>query len=315
MTPLLLAALAAAAPVPAPVRKAVEAYAPIVRFHPQEQYFPISAERYLAITQPVGNGLRLKPGAPRGGDLATAKVYANVKVSDRTSDIQYWFLYAYNGPGIAYLKYLGKNLRFQPLPDAVMAPCGRHEGDWEHVTATVDNRTGALLSLYLAQHGHGQNIKPYKLQNGRVVIYASKNGHASFPVEGRHYYEEKKFGPIEFRLVNLVAKGRAFDSRGRVQIIGAHRLGGGAQAASLEIPAAPWMKYTGRWGYEEKHPREALKAQMKQSLGSSGAKAMERFGGLKLLDTILDKAGIRGECFAEAGPTPPWSKGNWKGAE
>lgn len=323
---LLVPLAASAGPLPDAVLKAVGQYAPILVLHPQEEYLPTSAEELQKVVTPTSNGgFRLKDQtvATRRGNLAAAKAYVNVKVHDGTSEIQYWFLYAYNGHGTAYFKHLTKTLRYEGWPDASMEPCGRHEGDWEHIAVRVDNQSGRATKVYLAEHAGGEWVDPGKVtQGGRIVIYASRNGHASYPGKDRNYSETRKLGVIEFRLVNETADGPRFDTRGRTVLTGASDQRKGAKAGNLGAlsgkvgPAAhAWMKYTGRWGYEETHPKGALEAQLKKSLGSTGEKVLHEIGATKALDWLLNKAGLRDECFAEAGPVPPWSKGSWTGAE
>jgi hypothetical protein len=130
--------------------------APVVRFHPQEKYFPTNIEAFIANTVPADDGLALRDTSDAGkaGNLGAARVYVNAKVGPDSTELQYWFLYAYNGAGTAYFKYL-KVFTYDAIGDYSMAPCGQHEGDWEHITVRVDNRTGQLAAVYLSQHDAG----------------------------------------------------------------------------------------------------------------------------------------------------------------
>jgi hypothetical protein len=308
---------------PLALKKAISDHAPILYLHSKEQYVPTSAERFLAHANRNGDGLRLKDSnGSRSGDLGAARTYVHVKVGDRTSDIQYWFLYAYNGPGTAYFKYL-KLYKYEGLPDATLGPCGRHEGDWEGVTVRVDNATGKIQQVHLNQHDTGKWVPSGSaVHGGRVVVYASHNGHATYEVAGRNYTETHKFGVIEFRLVNETNKGRAWDTRRNLQVISAHDLRGGARVAShsdvLQFFGArepDWMKIKGRWGLVDHASKAKVRSALEDALGNRGAKIIDKLGGSSIIDKLLDKVGVSELCLEESGPTPPWSKPSWLGAE
>jgi hypothetical protein len=314
-----LAGAASGADLASVLRDAIRKYAPLVYLHPQEKYLPTSAEKLLAVTTPVGgSALRLKdPGASRGGDLAAATAYVNVKVSVDHSDVQFWFLYAYNGAGTASIALFGKT-----LAEFLLGSCGVHEGDWEHATLRIRNSDGKLLSVYLAQHSSGVWVtKPETLlQKDRITVFSSLNGHATYAAEGKNFSETKNLKIGEFRLVNATARGPVYDTRSHFLVIGAHDLRPGgkkddpALLASLRGSAPEWLKYTGRWGLE-KNSQEGLRDLLHKALPGAIVRVLDKVGGVAALDKALSKTPIGDECLSQAGPAPPWSKGSWLGDE
>ena len=309
------------------LKAAIQAHAPILVCDREETYLPTSVESYLDITEPVEGpdwqcvktcqGLRFRTPLPaaadalealRAGAPALAKAYVNVKVGRTTTDLQYWFLYAYNGPATAYLKSLDWDLRYGVLGAYPLTGVGVHEGDWEHVTIPIDNGTGAIAGqVFMAVHDHGQTWDPVSCTASvdgapRIQVYASRNGHASYPGPARWYPVTVKAGLLEFRLLDdTSAPGLAVDFRGRCELLGiqgdpglkAAMVPGGFQEPAFEAA------YPGRWGrsIEKPGPYEDVPV-----LGS-------------LTAGLLEAAGVYDEFTCEAGPYPPWSKTSWTGAE
>ena len=304
--------------------KAIRAYAPVLVLHKDEKYLPTCVESLIKVTQPFyyqdrddkrfRNGLKLiqqdgpNPNlAVRRGDPDHAKAYVNVKVGGQTTDLQFWFLYAFNGPGTAYLKKLGFLGRYEKIGDYELGQMGIHEGDWEHITVRIDNRTGMTVAkdaLYMAAHDSGGWID-FKGASAtikgetRLRVFASKNGHATYPTPERHYHATSKFGVVEFRLLNdCEAPGLSVDYRDRCEIMGIQ--GDPALVEAMGFKQQAWIAaYPGRWGrvMEKPHPYASVPV-----LGQiSGA--------------ILKTAGALDELTFEAGPYPPWAKGSWTGPE
>lgn len=293
----------------------IQAYAPVVYFNAAEKYFPTSAEGFLAISSPAGSGLALRDTseAAKAGNLALARPYVNAKIGPTTTDLQYWFLYAYNGPGIAYWKYLKPwTGHYEAIGDYTMEPCGQHEGDWEHITVRVDNRSGQLVAAYLSQHDHGAWFPPaaVNLSGGRITFYPSRNGHAAYWRPDRAYSNFVSLGGIEFRLLNDTGHpGRAFDTRanGGPLLIA-------VQNAPFAVAAPAWMQVKGRWGRVYERGVAAARRDLEDRFGKMGG-MLASLGTVQLADIVMDKAGLKSECSEEAGPQPPWSKGNWTGAD
>jgi hypothetical protein len=323
---LLLALLLCAAPVhasavqgaiaAATVKAAIEQYAPILILHKEEKYLPTCVESYLKITTPfqyedrndhkTWTGRRFisdNPYNPKdmAGDIKNAKAYVNVKVGPETTDLQFWFLYAYNGPGIAYIKTLGLTGRYRALGDFELGTLGVHEGDWEHIMVRIDNKTGKALpkGLYMAAHNDGAwyDMPDSMVRIGdavRLLVYASKNGHATFLHEDREYHVTVKAGLVEFRLVNdCTSPGQKVDYRGRCEIFGIQ--GDPALVKELNYKDPDWERFTGRWG----------RVVNKES-------PSPKIPGIKQgADYFLKLVGALDEMTFEAGPYPPPHKPEW----
>lgn len=302
------------------LEKRILEYAPVFHLTNIESYLPTSAEEFIRSSKPTRDfenkpGLKLNgdSDAIRGGNLEKAKVYVNAKVHGGYTEIQYWLLYAYNGPGTSYLKrpplLIDGETTYQSLGDRSMDPLGVHEGDWEHVAVRIANGSGAILKVYLAQHDGGRWIDADKvMKDKRIHIYISCNGHASYATSERHYDAFKNIGVVEFRLLNDTSNpNRVLDARKRLQVIGLSRLGqdwGADQKKVLKVTSPDWMKYTGRWGKCENHTNR---------LPSFDVEVLGKTVTIKVpgLEEVLKEAGIYDELVHERGPAPPWSKSSW----
>lgn len=286
---------------------AVDTYAPKAVFESREEFLPCSVEDFLKATAPApDNGLQIKDEGIKKGNLANAKAYVNIVIGESTTDIQYWFLYGYNGPGTAYLKKL--NLVYSPsspeefgryvsIGDFLMAPAGQHEGDWEHITVRIRNDNGEAQQVYFAAHSEGETKKHAEtVKDGMITFHASRNGHAAYASADRHYSVTKKLGLLEFRLLDDTEKpGKAFVSRGKCVIIGAHEKGRDLlKEAGITFD---WMKYTGRWGRVLTDKMGIPEGPFRTLLEETGA--MEALA----------------EFDVEKGPSPPWEKDSWKNPE
>lgn len=159
----------------------VQRFAPEVRLHPEERYFPSSVSWFLQRTS-----LRDAPGIGasflhipddanrqrvRAGDLDTAKTYVHARThGDDELDIQYWFFYPYNGPLIG-------------------GPAGgAHEGDWEHITVRLDASWRRIQKVFFAAHdAEGRWHAPENIafsHETHPVVYSARYGHASYPSAG-----------------------------------------------------------------------------------------------------------------------------------
>ncbi|NEW04864.1 Vps62-related protein [Paenibacillus sp. SYP-B3998] len=120
-------------------------------------------------------------------DSADWKAYAHVKPSSVSAggyDIQYWFFYPYNdAPSVAGLDF-------------------NHEGDWEHITVTVDSSKRFVSAYFAAHNGEGKDYSASQLQFAtkdgvlatnsqkltndytHPVLYSAIGTHASYPTAG-----------------------------------------------------------------------------------------------------------------------------------
>jgi hypothetical protein len=136
-------------------------------------------------------GFYLQPEDPAtnfGASLDEWKVYVHVRRSRLIGDgydIQYWFFYPYN--------------KASGLFD--------HEGDWEHITVTVDaNRN--FVSAWYSQHLGGARYLPPSMSfvpgTWHPIVYSAAGTHASYPRAGEFplqhvpFFKDKTsdFGPV-----------------------------------------------------------------------------------------------------------------------
>lgn len=332
----------------------IRQYAPILYLNPNEQYQLANVEYFLdnanlieiggsnnpvkthpltASDLPAGedNGkkyqLVLKDDSPqtRAGDPANAKIYVHVKQPDSTHlDLQFWFFYAYNGPGTIYLKcgYTVPKFGIPPYENkedagsALAEPLGEHEGDWEHITIRLALDSGEIDKVYFSQHSGGvwktrSELKDW--EDGRLVVYSSLNGHASYPQgDAPNFSEEHDWSLLKngltFALVNATGKGARFDVAEKFEVMAVD-----SSLSGIGFTSPAWVNFYGRWGKsQDTHLSED---------------AIERIGHL-ILGSVADIAfkipGVSSGIFdivqhfatmSEDGPTAPISKPDWSGSE
>jgi Vacuolar protein sorting-associated protein 62 len=262
---------------------AIATYAPILKLHPDEAYKMCSVEAFLQharlhdkatgteINHPsvdqlptgtVNDGrywLILEDGF-KPGDMAGAKAYVRALWQPGMSytDLQFWFLYAYNGPGTAHLN----GLVFDQVVnhgDAGLAPLGEHYGDWECCMIRVDNSSKTMFGAWLSQHAAGRlylatQLSEFGRTGGHIHVHASHNGHANYASDGANHSEHLKLpdvspawlvpAAIEFDLRNETADGGpTLACAERYEIVSADWLGGA-------FPEPRWLDYPYRWGPE-----------------------------------------------------------------
>ncbi len=267
---------------------AIKTYGPTIRFHPDEKYKFCSVDWLLehatlhhknGTSVPHPNQSQLPTGgiddeqywleidsAGKAGNLKSAVCYVHTHwPADHThTDIQFWYLYAYNGPGTAIVKgkIFGKVAHEDKKVD--LSPLGEHYGDWECVVLRIDNSTKKLIGVWLSQHSSGQFFdKEGVAQLERVkdkqniVVYASLNGHANYAAEDLNESNHISVPPggipagVTFSLRNDTKKGGdSFDSSTKYQLVS-------VEEATVPVTAPNWLNYQYRWGpaSEEKHLR------------------------------------------------------------
>ncbi len=320
------------------LKELIERYGPVVFMHPDEKYHMTSVDWFLprawlvnsetgekvqATMDNLPQGrknkgkyhLELKDDGSRAGDLSLAKAYVHAKAQEKQTDLQFWFFYAYNGPGTAKIKSLvaGKSVH---SGKANLAPLGEHEGDWEHITLRIDHANFDVDQVYLSQHSGGVWLSPEKLERKgeKFVIYSSKNGHASYGSIGKNYTEKRRYpvpgtllGSIQFALINETKKGVSVDCSKTYELISADFL-------EKDKPTEPkWVNFLNRWGkiesahLTEKAISEILAAALGPILGSILSHSI--LG--KIAGSLLTEYVKRGKY----GPTGPKAKGSWDGRE
>ena len=168
------------------------------------------------------------------GDLDRAKPVVHVRPRGPFTEIQFWYFYAFNGPG--RIRICWEHCEYEQFDEA-----GRHYGDWEMVSLLVDNHTQAVLAAGLSQHGNvewSQYAHLEKHTDGvRPLVYAALNSHAHYRHAGEHYHEVVfHAGPIKAMTYDLTNAGPPFVTQDY------HR-------AREEPTLAPdWLRFPYRWG-------------------------------------------------------------------
>ncbi|MBX3169424.1 MAG: Vps62-related protein [Candidatus Eremiobacteraeota bacterium] len=179
----------------------LERYAPIVHFHPFERYFPCSLEwllehcclrhtrSSLRILRPTRRDLLAHWQADHpagstpyldiassgyGGHLESAPSYVTVQEWDSCYEITYLMLYAYQGPQTARW-----HLSRQPY-DCLVRDFGRHQGDLEWVSLSLDKDRLQPLEIGLQAHGEVRMVPWSRCPRHRdhPLIRAALHGHA-----------------------------------------------------------------------------------------------------------------------------------------
>ncbi|XP_076946306.1 hypothetical protein At1g04090-like, partial [Bidens hawaiensis] len=276
-----------AMPNPSQITTMIKAYAPLVYFHPDEEYFPSSvlwffensAELHILGQPPSGvinDGDNLPidgtaddafldlPSDPpssqrvRKGSLSGAVAYIHVKpaLGGTCTDLAIWLYYPFNGGG-----------QFQLGPASIsLGKIGAHVSDWEHITLRVDNFNGALKAVYLSQHAKGIWLVPseFELINGtRPVVYASLHGHAHYPSPSSRIHMAGKLDPSDIRLLSnelqkmngsiksQIAKfgfGARDDTAKSNNVMDIASSYNVVSVGNNRVGTEPWLDYTGRWG-------------------------------------------------------------------
>ncbi|KAL1818770.1 hypothetical protein ACET3Z_013639 [Daucus carota] len=303
------------------LREVMEAYSPVVYFHPDENYFPSTVNWYFqngALLFSKGNESSPTPVEPMGsnlpqggsndgafwlglpndktasdkikkGDLQGASAYLHIKpmLGASCTDIAIWLFYPFNGPARAKIEIVNISL----------GKIGEHVGDWEHVTLRISNFNGELRSVYFSEHSKGQWVSAPQLEfeNGnKPVTYSSLNGHAFYPKAGLVLQGS---GGIGIRNDSAKSK-NVMDTGRRFSIVSAEYL------AASGVVEPPWLNYMRKWG---------------PKISYDIAEELKKVE--KLLPGFLKKAFVKlvknlpSEVLGEDGPTGPKVKSNWTGDE
>ncbi|MED6204558.1 hypothetical protein PIB30_010109 [Stylosanthes scabra] len=298
----------------------IEHYGPTVFFHPEEVYLPSSVEWFFsngALLYRKGTtmgeaidaaGSNLPVGGTndgefwidlpnddqrefvKRGDLKSAKLYAHAKpaLGGTFTDIAMWVFCPFNGPSTLKLGIVSKPF----------SKVGEHVGDWEHFTLRISNFTGELWSIYFSQHSGGKWVDAQDLEyvdGNKAIVYASKNGHASFPHAGTYIQGSSKLG-IGIR--NDATRSNLYvDSSAQYEVVAAEYLG--------DVVTEPqWLQFMREWGpkivYDSKTELDKIINALPLRLRSS-------------FENLVKKLPV--ELYGEEGPTGPKEKNNWIGDE
>ncbi|CAI9279337.1 unnamed protein product [Lactuca saligna] len=303
----------------AQIEALIQAYSPIIYFHPDEKYLPSTVNWYFengALLYQKGlesnpnpiepNGSNLPQGGSdddsywldlpiddsakdrvKKGDLDNANAYFHIKpmFGATFTDIAIWVFYPFNGPARVKLEFLTISL----------GKIGQHVGDWEHLTLRISNFDGSLKYIYFSEHSGGTLLDASQIEFGngnKPVAYASLNGHAFYSKPGLVLQGKGGNG-----IRNDTAKGKAaMDTGVRAAVVAAEYL------AMVEEP--PWLNYSRKWGPKVSYDIVKEIEKVKKVLPGK-------------LKEVFEKAvsGVPNEVLGEEGPSGPKMKNNWNGDE
>ncbi len=321
----------------------IQKFGPKVHFHSEEKYVMASVEWFLKraqlITKVSGSKtqatmVNLPQGAENGtkfqlvltgrstsllsrlGDLSTAKAYVHAKSLPFSTDLQFWFFYAYNGPGTARFKSLAFDTTVH-AGNPSMAPLGEHEGDWEHVTIRIGNSNRQIEKVYFSQHSGGVWVLPQHLERdgNKIIVYSSKNGHASYPNPGGHYTEHRKYAKaytlgfgLEFWLRNDCNKGRSIDCSEKYELVSADNFG------TWKTAEPKWLYFYGRWGKSTSQvtlSRHSIQGIIEAVAGPIMGSALSSL----MVTDIATHIAATYQKEDQDGPVAPIGKDCWNGSE
>ncbi|KAJ8534724.1 hypothetical protein K7X08_016452 [Anisodus acutangulus] len=301
------------------VRALVQAYSPLIYFHPDEEYYPSSVTWFfqngaLLFTKgqessPVAihpTGSNLPQGGSsdgaywldlptddaaktnvRKGDLQAATAYLHVKpmFGATYTDIAVWLFYPFNGAAKAKLEFMTISL----------GKIGEHVGDWEHVTLRISNFNGELQGVYFSEHSRGIWVSASQLefQNGnKPVVYSSLHGHAAYPKPGQNLQ-----GSGDVGIRNDTGKGKLMDIGANFSIVAAEYLG-----STIVEPA--WLNYAREWGPKISYDISKELNKIERFMIGKLKKAFQKI--------VRD---LPNEVLGEEGPIGPKFKDMWSGDE
>jgi hypothetical protein len=196
------------------ISETVERFAPEVRFHPEERYFPSSADWFLERSEmhlEVSGGadrptLALGEVAPdvipamvvddaRSGGDVPSRYFLQItndhnERATRQGDVDSAETYAHFRKTADGKGYDIQYWFFFPYSGPLMGGPfgGAHEGDWEHITVRLDNDLRTVKKVFYAAHeAEGRWVKKSNLRfvnDTHPVVYIARFGHAAYPRPG-----------------------------------------------------------------------------------------------------------------------------------
>lgn len=254
------------------VAEAVERFAPEVRLHPEERYFPSSVEWYLGRTQ-----MRLE--VEGGGDVPTVAAGELSPTALPTVDTlgyrskrersKRYFLQIRNddsegttragklGTARTYVHVRpaangarGYDIQywfFYPYSGPMIGgPAGgAHEGDWEHITVRVDKKLRQIKKVFFAAHdAEGRWMRPAAVrfrQGTHPVVYVGRYSHASYARPG---VQPRGMLPAD----HTADGGVVWQTWDNPKIVSNQVDPRDVKQPARRLPKVDWLRYAGRWG-------------------------------------------------------------------
>jgi hypothetical protein len=166
--------------------------------------------------------------------LASAKPVVHVRPRGPLTEIQFWYFYAFNGPG--RLQICWEHCEYEQFDES-----GRHWGDWEMVSLLVDNSSQSVVATGMSHHGDVEWVQYAHVEKHtdgiRPLVYAAVNSHAHYRHAGEHYYAVVWHrGPIKATTYDLTG-------HGDLVMVGDYYL-----APDEPIIDSTWLGFPYRWG-------------------------------------------------------------------
>lgn len=181
----------------------LEQFAPIIYFHPNERYFPVSIDFLLknsTLKNFLDNTTIEKPSQtdlyslaekyefkPKSDGEIILSIDPYIKYGEHPiKNVPIYAIYRTKNDKIylTYIILLAHNGDYNILG---LANVGSHPGDLEHITLEL-NKDKQLLNIFYSAHGleDGRIVKAkdVPMENGKIVAYAALNGHGLYPSEG-----------------------------------------------------------------------------------------------------------------------------------
>jgi hypothetical protein len=152
--------------------------------------------------------------------------------------LQYWFFYAYN----YYPTVVNASLMNDSPVAGDLINTDLHQGDWEHITVLLNDKTRQPLWVYMARHSSEGQYYPWNsplltFDQGHVVVQAAYGGH---PTYDAHCRQSLRFAPALG-----VIRGRVADW----VVCGSGRFAFRWQTTPLvDLAKTPWACWKGHFG-------------------------------------------------------------------
>lgn len=179
---------------------------PILYFHEEENFFPVSFEDLDINWEGVNledKAYELEYNFKAGTELSNdAVIYVNVSQDSNGYTFSYAFILAYNncGPRLSF-KFSISTWIYEYVSSetkATVCPLGLHEGDIEHVQVRTDREFNFLSAKY-AFHNDSRTLFYHELEweDSHPIVFIALGSHASYHKPGLVKYKDflnKKVG-------------------------------------------------------------------------------------------------------------------------
>lgn len=263
-------------------------FAPLVRFHPEEGYFPSTVPWFLKqaelwhraspmhANRPTTLIRVLQKGQVNPTSLISQRVkrdrsdtspHANIRpgsrgtfclnVPDNTNAIKTYVgnlrtakCYVHLQPGLRVGRWWLAYLFFYPYNGSISPIISSaHEGDWEHIRVEVDNQGSKVHRIYMAAHEGGSWYRRYSTNDPQRVGYRHYN-RTDHPIvySARHSHATYATASVVKRRLLGNDKLMPDDLTGRGKEWKTWNHLEVLGDWANPLPGQKWLKFSGRWG-------------------------------------------------------------------